>query len=104
MVSFDTNLGSWKQKAMIALPLVVGGIIGEYIDQKGYDDKLLGSSFIPKLGAPFDKLMPITALALVTFVLFKAGDLTSAKFGITSLAAGAMMGILINYSAKIVLS
>jgi hypothetical protein len=102
MVSFDTNINSWKGKFMIALPLIAGGVLGELADQKGLDEKILSMNPI-KLGAPLDKIVPIAVLMLVTFILFKAGDFGSAKFSVMSLGAGAMMGILVNYTAKLIL-
>jgi hypothetical protein len=102
MVSFDTSLNSWKGKAMLALPLIAGGVLGEYLDQKGLDEKVLAMNPI-KLGAPFDKVVPIVVLAVLTFILFSTKDMTSARFTAMSLGAGAMMGILVNYSAKLIL-
>ena len=103
MVSFDTNFNSWKGKAMIALPLIAGGVLGEYLDQKGLDDKVLAMNPI-KLGAPFDKIIPIAVIFILAAVLFKSGDFTSAKMTASSLGAGAILGILVNYSAKMILS
>ena len=40
---------------------------------------------------------------LVFAVLFKSGDIGKAKFTIGALGAGAMLGILTNYTAKMVL-
>ena len=104
MVSFDTSISSWKSKAMIALPLIVGGLIGEYIDQKGYDDKLLSSGFIPKLGQPFDKILPIAVLFAVLALFFKTADMGKSKFTVSALGAGALLGIITNYTAKMILS
>lgn len=103
MVSFDTSLNSWKGKAMIALPLIAGGVIGEYADQKGLDDKVI--AMVPfKLGQPFDKILPIVILFIVLAVFFKTADMGKGKFSIGALGAGAMLGILTNYTAKMILS
>jgi len=103
IVSFDTSLSSWTGKVKIAVPLIAGGIIGEYIDQKGYDDKFLSSGFIPKIGAPFDKILPIAAMFIVLAVFFKTTDMGKGKLTVGALGAGAMLGILTNYTAKMVL-
>lgn len=101
-MQFDTNVNSWKSKFMIALPLIAGGVLGEIADQKGLDEKIIGLNPI-KLGAPLDKVVPIAVLLLVTFILFKSADFTSSRFTIASLAAGAMMGIVTNYTAKMII-
>ena len=104
MVSFDTSLSSWKGKFMMALPLIAGGVLGEYADQKGYDEKLLSASFIPKLGQPFDKLAPIALLFVVFAIFVKTSDMGKSKFSIGALMAGAMLGLMTNYTAKMIMS
>jgi len=100
-MSLDTNVGSWKTKAMIVAPLVAGGVIGEYIDQKGYDDMLL--SKLPKVGQPFDRLIPIAALFVFIAVFIKTADIAGAKWKAGSLLAGAVVGVLVNYASKLIL-
>ena len=104
MVTFDKSLSSWKGKAMLALPLIAGGVLGEYADQKGYDEKLLSLPFIPKLGQPFDKLLPVAVLFLVFAIFVKTSDVGKSKFTVGALAAGAILGIMTNYTAKMILS
>jgi len=102
VLGLDTSLSSYKSKIMILAPIVAGGIIGEYLDQRGFDEKILG--FVPEQFKILGKFTTVALLLLGTLLIFKSEQFTSKKFAIGSLMAGASIGILTNHAAKLVLS
>lgn len=102
ILGLDTSMSSYKGKIMILAPIIAGGVIGEYLDQKGYDEKILG--FVPEQFKVLGKFTTVALLLIGTLLIFKADQFTSKKFAIGSLMAGAAIGILTNHAAKLVLS
>ncbi|MHA2238055.1 MAG: hypothetical protein ACXAB2_06765 [Candidatus Hodarchaeales archaeon] len=101
MVSLST--GSIKTTGKIVLPLLAGGVLGEFIDQSGYDEALInaipGINMVPEQFKPF---IPIT-VGFIALLILGGAALKTGSWQLTGLVGAAIIGIMTNYAAKMVL-
>ena len=98
------SIGAVTSTAKIVAPIIAGGIIGEFIDQSGQDEALINAiPFVNNLPANVKPFVPITVALVALSVFGGAAALGKNKWGLNTLAAGAAVGIMTNYAAKMVL-
>jgi hypothetical protein len=95
--------GNIQTTAKYVLPILAGGVIGEFIDQSGYDEDFINA--VPGIQMAPESLKPFIPI-LVGFGLLVVFGITASKTGswtAMGLLGAAVIGVMTNYAAKIVL-